>query len=172
MRRVFVNAARPHRDAIQEAARLIHSGRVVAIPTDTLYGLAADPFSAEAVARVFAIKGRSARQPLPLIAADIAQVEGWLAPLDAAGRRLADRFWPGPLTLLLTAPPGLAKGVTAGESTVGVRVPHHAVAQALCRAVGRPVTSTSANVSGAPATADPELVEASLGRTIDLLIDA
>jgi len=172
MRRVFVNPESPHRDAVQEAAKLIHAGRIVAIPTDTLYGLAADPFSTEAVARVFAAKGRPASLPVPLVAADVAQVEAWLAPLTVAARRLAGRFWPGPLTLLLSAPRTLAKAVTAGESTVGVRVPNHVVAQAICRAAGRPVTSTSANVSGQAATADPDVVEASLGAAIDLLIDA
>lgn len=172
MRRVFVNPDRPHRDAIQEAAKLIQLGRVVAIPTDTLYGLAADPFSGEAVERVFEAKGRPARLPLPLIAADATQVETWIGPLNPVARRLAQRFWPGPLTLLVPAPRALAKAVTADEATVGVRVPASVVAQAICRAAGRPVTATSANVSGEPATADPDIVEASLGARIDLLIDA
>ncbi len=172
MRRVFVNPLRPHRDAVQEAAKFIRQGRVIAIPTDTLYGLAANPMSPEATARVFEVKGRPAGQPLPLIAANPAQVAQFIAPLTGAARRLAERFWPGPLTLVVAAPSTLARPVTAGGATVGVRVPDSIVARAVCEAVGYPVTATSANVSGEPATDDPDVVEATLGATIDLLIDA
>ena len=172
MRRVFVNPLRPHRDAIQEAAKFIREGRVIAIPTDTLYGLAANPLSAEAAARVCAVKGRPSGQPLPLIAADAAQVSAFIAPLSGAARRLADRFWPGPLTLVMSAPRTLAREVTGGTGTVGVRVPDSIVARAVCQATGHPVTATSANVSGEPPTDDPDVVEATLGGTIDLLIDA
>lgn len=171
MRRVFVDPESPQRDAIQEAATWILNGGVVAVPTDTLYGLAADPFSTAAVARVFAVKGRAAERALPLIAADAAQVAAHLGGLTAVGRRLAERFWPGPLTLLLPAAPALAADVTGGTGTVGVRVPADAVARAICAEAGQPITATSANVSGEPATADPDRVEQTLGDRIDLLID-
>ena len=131
-------------------------GGLVALPTDTLYGLAADPFSAAAVARVFAVKGRAAERALPLIAADAAQVAAHLGRLPAAGQRLAERFWPGPLTLLMPAPRALARDVTGGTGRVGVRVPADAVARAICAEAGRPITATSANISGEPATADPD----------------
>lgn len=171
MRRLFVDPASPQRDALQEAAKWIRSGGVVAIPTDTLYALAADPFRADAVARVFAVKGRAAERALPLIAADVEQVAAHLGRLTSVGERLAQRFWPGPLTLLVTAPPTLANGVTGGTDRVGVRVPKDYVARAICRATGRPITATSANVSGQPATANPGEVERMLGTHIDLLID-
>src|SRR5947207_9187555 len=103
MRRVFVDPKSPQRDAIQDAATWIRNGGLVALPTDTLYGLAADPFSAVAVARLFAVKGRAAERAVPLIAADAAQVAAQLGRLPAAGQRLAERFWPGPLTLLMPA---------------------------------------------------------------------
>src|SRR5256885_14727095 len=93
--------------SVQVAAEVIAAGGIVAIPTDTLYGLAADPFRADAVARVFALKGRSAERALPLVAADDEQVSAHLAKLPAAGARLAGRFWPGPLTLIVNAPPTL-----------------------------------------------------------------
>src|SRR4051794_16448787 len=109
MRRVFVDPGAPQRDAIQEAAKWIVNGGVVAVPTDTLYGLAADPFSAAAVARVFAVKGRAAERALPLVASDTAQVEEHLGVLSAIGQALAQRFWPGPLTLLVPAPQALAR---------------------------------------------------------------
>jgi L-threonylcarbamoyladenylate synthase len=171
VRRVFVDPASPQRDAIQEAAQWIVSGGVVALPTDTLYGLAADPFSSAAVARVFAVKGRAAERALPLIAADVQQIAAHLGPLSAIAAGLAARFWPGPLTLLVAAPRGIARDVTGGTGRVGVRVPADDVARAICAAAGRPVTATSANVSGEPAPADPDLVEQSLGDRIDLLID-
>jgi L-threonylcarbamoyladenylate synthase len=171
MRRVFVDPKSPQRDAIQEAATWILAGGVVALPTDTLYGLAADPFSAAAVSRIFAVKGRAAERALPLIAADVAQVEQHLGALPPAARRLAERFWPGPLTLLLPAPASLAREVTGGTGKVGVRVPADGVARAICAAAQRPVTATSANVSGVPPTPDPDRVEQALGDRIDLLID-
>jgi len=172
MRRVFVDPDAPQRDAIEEAAKWILAGGLVALPTDTLYGLAADPFSVDAVARLFAAKGRAAGRALPLIAADAAQVAAHVGRLSATGNRLAERFWPGPLTLILAAPRGLAADVTGGLGTVGVRVPDHGVARAICAACERPVTATSANVSGEPASSDPAEVERTLGDRIDLLIDA
>jgi L-threonylcarbamoyladenylate synthase len=108
---------------------------------------------------------------LPLIAADAAQAAWHLGGLPAAGRRLAERFWPGPLTLLVAAPGALASDVTGGTGKVGVRVPADAVARAICAEAGRPITATSANVSGEPATPDPDQVERTLGDRLDLLID-
>ena len=171
MRRVFVNPEAPHRDAVHEAATRIRGGGVVALPTDTLYGLAADPFRRDAVARLFEVKGRPALRALPLMASDTAQITASIGPLNAVAARLATAFWPGPLTLLVTAPPGLGADVTGGSGRVGVRVPADAVARAVCRAVGSPVTATSANISGEPPTSDPDEVERTLGGRIDLLLD-
>jgi L-threonylcarbamoyladenylate synthase len=172
MRRVFVDPSAPQSDAIQEAATWIGTGGVIALPTDTLYGLAADPFNAASVGRVFEVKGRSADQALPLIAADAVQVREHLGGLAAIASRLAERYWPGPLTLVVPAPPGVARAVTGGTGRVGVRVPANDVARAVCARLGRPITATSANLSGEPATAEPDEVERALGDRIDLLLDA
>ena len=171
MRRVFVDPGSPQRDAIQEAAIWILRGGIVALPTDTLYGLAADPFNEDAVSRLFTVKGRGAQQALPLMAADEAQVTAHLGSMSSTASVLARRFWPGPLTLLVSAPRTLARGVTGGAGTVGVRVPGDEVARAICAACGRPITATSANISGQPATADPADVERALGDRIDFLVD-
>lgn len=171
MRRVFVEPGAPQRDAIEEAAKWILSGGVVAIPTDTLYGLAADPFRNDAVERLFEAKNRPAERAIPLIASDAAQVAAAVGRLPALGAKLAERYWPGPLTLVVPAPPGLARRVTGDTGTVGIRVPRHDVARAIAKACGRPITATSANVSGEPATDDPDRVEDTLGDRIDLLID-
>ena len=167
-----VDPRAPQRDAIEEAAARILRGGVVALPTDTLYGLAVDPSCEDAVARLFAAKGREPGRAVPLIAADASQVAAHLGPLSAAAARLAERFWPGPLTLLVPAPSSLASGVTGGTGRVGVRVPADVIARGVCRAAGRPITATSANRSGQPATADPDEVERTLGEGIDLLLDA
>jgi L-threonylcarbamoyladenylate synthase len=172
MRRVFVDPGAPQRDAIQEAAKWIRTGGLVALTTDTLYGLAVDPFQSEAVARLFAAKGRAPDQGLPLIAADEQQIAAHLGALPAMGTALARRFWPGPLTLLMPAPASLGPPVTGGSGRVGVRVPAHDIARMICRAADRPITATSANLSGRPATADPDEVERTLGDLVDLLIDA
>jgi L-threonylcarbamoyladenylate synthase len=172
MRRVFVEPGAPQLDALQEAAKWIRNGGLVALPTDTLYGLAADPYRADAIARLFAVKGRSAERGLPLIAADTEQVVRHIGPLSPTVEGLAQTFWPGPLTLLVDAPAAFAPAVTGGTGRVGVRVPAHAVARAICRFADRPVTATSANRSGQPPTADPDAVERTLGDDVDLLIDA
>jgi L-threonylcarbamoyladenylate synthase len=171
MRRVFVDPGAPQRDAIQEAAKWIRNGGLVSIPTDTLYGLACDPFRADAVSRVFDVKGRAAERALPLVAADAAQIEAHLGTMPELAVRLAQRFWPGPLTLVVAAPIALPREVSGGTGTVGVRVPAHDVARAIAAACDRPITATSANVSGERATCDPDEVERTLGDRIDLLID-
>lgn len=143
----------------------------MAFPTDTLYGLAADPASASAVEKVLAIKGRAPGAALPLVAADLDQVRmaGRLSPL---AERLAARFWPGPLAILIDAAETLAEGVRAPDGSVAVRVPAHAVARALARAAGTPLTATSANRSGAAPAADARAALAALGAEVDAIVDA
>jgi L-threonylcarbamoyladenylate synthase len=171
MIRISIDPSAPRLAALGPAVAAICGGGIVAYPTDTLYGLGADPFDADAVERIFAVKGRGADRALPLVAADRAQVEALLGELPPRAAALADRFWPGPLTLLLPAPARLAAAVTAGTGRVGIRVPAHAVARLLCEASQRLVTATSANVSGQPPAADPDTVAASIGARIDVLVD-
>ena len=155
---------------LTEAVTVVRRGGVVAFPTDTLYGLAADPGSAEAVDRVLALKGRAAAQTIALVAADLAQVER-ISVLTMMARHAAAQFWPGPLTIMVRAKPGLAPATIGPDGLVGVRVPDHDVALALARACGHALTATSANRSGYQATADPDEVAAALP-DLDLLVDA
>jgi L-threonylcarbamoyladenylate synthase len=141
-------------DRIRRAADWLRQGGVVVFPTETFYGMAADPGQPEAVAAVFDVKGRPDGMPLPLVAASIAQVEQFAGLLRGANRLLAEAFWPGPLTIVLDAPDGLAPAVHAGTGTVAIRVPSHDMARALAEACGTPVTATSANRSGEPAVVD------------------
>jgi L-threonylcarbamoyladenylate synthase len=170
--RLTVDPVNPDPISIRSAADAVLAGGVVIFPTDTLYGLAADPSDARAVQRIFEAKGRSEGKALPLVAADLEQVERFLGALTPQGRRLAARLWPGALTLVVTAPAHLPDEVTAGSGTIGIRVPDHAVARALCRECNRPLTATSANVSGRPPTGDPDVAAQLLGPCIGMLLDA
>jgi len=172
VRRVILDAHLPDAAGLDEAVRAIRDACIVAVPTDTLCGPAAHPVQPMPVHRIFAVKGRSAERALPLIAADVRQVREHLGALTPLAERFVGRFWPGLLTLLLPAPPVLAPGVSGGTGTVGVRVPAHDIARHLCRACGIPLTATSANVSGARASADPDVIVRSLGDRIDLIVDA
>lgn len=159
--------------ALADAASVIHRGGVVAIPTDTLYGLAADPFSPAAISRLFAVKGRADGHAVALVAADTAQVERQLGALSDTGRRLASSYWPGPLTLLVDRPSSLPAALTGDSTRVGVRVPNHDVTRELCRACGHMLTATSANMSGEPASDDPDVVARVFAASdVELLLDA
>jgi L-threonylcarbamoyladenylate synthase len=158
-------------DSIERAADLIREGAVVAIPTDTLYGLAADPFSPAAVRAIFAVKGRAADKAIPLIAADMEQVDAFLGPLSTVARTLGRAFWPGPLTVIILAPSSLPAELTGDGGTVGIRVPNHTTAQRLCARFGRPLTATSANLSGEAPSGDPDLIAQTLGSRLAALLD-
>jgi L-threonylcarbamoyladenylate synthase len=158
--------------AIEEASRLILAGEPVAVPTETVYGLAADATNAEAVARVYAAKGRPSFNPLIVHVPDLEAAER-LAEFSSEARTLAERYWPGPLTMVLRkrgdAP--LASIVTAGLSTVAVRVPRHPAMQALLRASRRPLAAPSANASGSISPTRAGHVLKSLGGRIPLILD-
>jgi L-threonylcarbamoyladenylate synthase len=155
--------------AVQAAVEAMRRGLVVAYPTDTLYGLAVDPANSGAVTKLFALKGRDLARAIPLIAADLSQVRAWTTMTPLA-ERLAAAFWPGPLTLVLRATVSMDARVLAEGGTVAIRMPDQTVARALAAAADCPVTSTSANPSGQPPTADPDEVARALP-AVDVLID-
>jgi L-threonylcarbamoyladenylate synthase len=160
-------------DSIAEAARLILAGEPVAVPTETVYGLAADATNAQAVARIYDAKGRPAFNPLIVHVPDLAAAER-IGKFDDEARELGQAHWPGPLTLVvpLREGSGIASLVTAGLPTVGIRVPAHPAMQALLRAVSRPLAAPSANASGSISPTRAEHVLKSLGGRIPLIIDA
>ena len=159
------------RKEIDRALRHLKSGGVIAYPTDTLYGLGADVFDEAALQRVFAIKGRPGELALPVL------VDGWRrVQMVAAGpspmaERLARRFWPGPLTLVLPRSPHLSDLVTGGRDTVAVRQPDHWVPRSLVAALGRPITGTSANRSGRPDLLTVNEIRDELGALVDYIIE-
>ena len=158
--------------SIKEAARLILAGDVVAVPTETVYGLAADATNPEAVARIYETKGRPSFNPLILHVPDLQAAER-VAELSSSLRELAGEHWPGPLTLVapIRADSGIASLATAGLNTIAVRVPRHPAMQALLRGVGRPLAAPSANASGSISPTRAEHVFKSLGSRIALIVD-
>ena len=160
-------------ESIAEAARLIHAGEPVAVPTETVYGLAADATKAEAVARIYAAKGRPSFNPLIVHVPDLEAAEQ-LGEFNDEALSLARKHWPGPLTLVvpLRENSGIASIVTAGLASVGLRAPDHPAMQALLRASARPLAAPSANASGSISPTRAAHVVKSLGGRIPLIIDA
>jgi L-threonylcarbamoyladenylate synthase len=158
-------------DQVERAARALRSGGLVAFPTETVYGLGADATSAPAVGRVFAAKGRPATNPLIVHVADEAVARRYSRRWPEAARRLAERFWPGPLTLVLPRSDAIVKEATAGLDTVGLRAPDHPLALALLRAFDGPVAAPSANRSTRISPTTAEHVRQELGDRVDMILD-
>ena len=155
---------------LEQGVRILRDGGVVAYPTDTFYGLAADPRSAEAVRRLFAVKARAAGHAVPVIAADLQQALE-AAAFDERSRRAALAFWPGPLSLVLNGTGAFRPELLAADGSVAVRVPAHALARALAAGLGFCITATSANLSGDPPATSAAAVRRSLGDAIDFVLD-
>ncbi|NWF55458.1 MAG: threonylcarbamoyl-AMP synthase [Syntrophaceae bacterium] len=156
---------------IQEAARIILQGGVIAFPTETFYGLAADAWNEAAVKKIFQIKGREEGKPILLLVADRSWLSGLVLEVNPLAERLMENFWPGPLTLVFRASPDVSPLLTAGTEKIGIRHSPHPVTQALVQAVGKPVTGTSANLSGQPSMSTAREVFHSLGKGLDAILD-
>ncbi|WP_409343715.1 L-threonylcarbamoyladenylate synthase [Paenibacillus sp. MBLB4367] len=157
---------------IQEAAEFLRAGKLVAFPTETVYGLGADARSTEAVEGIFRAKGRPSDNPLIVHIADKSQLHDLVDRVDETSCRLMDACWPGPLTLVLPVKPGaVSPRVTAGLATVAVRMPEHPLALALLRAAGCPVAAPSANRSGRPSPTEAQHVRDDLDGLIDGIVD-
>src|SRR5262249_50662487 len=158
-------------EGLREAAEVLAAGGLVAFPTETFYGLGARALNATAVRRLIEAKGRPTDKPILVLVDSIAMVERVATDITPAARRLMARHWPGALTLVLPAAPGIPHELTAGTATIGVRLSPHPVATGLVGALGEPVTAPSANPSGAePPTTARQVVDA-LGSTLDLALD-
>ena len=160
------------RETIAEAAHLLGAGRLVAFPTETVYGLGVDATNEAAIAALYRAKGRPARNPVIVHVADLAAARR-LARFDGRADKLAERFWPGPLTLVLprSADCPAAPAASAGLSSIALRCPDHPVAKAIIAAAGKPIAAPSANRSGRVSPTDAAAVVAELGDAVDLVID-
>lgn len=156
---------------IEKAAALLREGRLVALPTETVYGLAADATQERAVQANYDAKGRPETKPLNVLVDGMAMVEAVCRDIPADAYRLAEAFWPGPLTMILWGNGALPPIVPAGGGTQGVRCPDHPATLAVTRALGRPLACPSANLSGRPSPKTADDVLAQLGGTIDAVLD-
>src|ERR1700742_676636 len=140
----------PEPALIDRVATALHAGDVVALPTDTFYGLSVDPVNLRAVDRIYDLKTRARHKPLSLLIEDVAQAYELARGIDTAFDRLAERFWPGPLTIIVKAGSKLPLRVTANTGNVALRVPETSICRAVVSKLGLPITATSAHLQGAP----------------------
>ena len=159
-------------DEVRRASRILAGGGVVAVPTDTLYGLAADAFNLEAVERVFRLKGRPKGVPLPLLLAGPEGLTECGVDVPEMAWDLAELFWPGPLTLVLRKADRIPAVVSAGGSTVALRVPRNDLTTRIIGALGHPITGTSANRSGEPPATTADEVRRAFGDELDLVVSS
>jgi L-threonylcarbamoyladenylate synthase len=157
--------------ALAEAVDVLRHGGIVAYPSDTVYGLGAAASDGPAVERVFTVKDRESQKALSLLLADGADLAPLCSNVPLLARVFAQRYWPGPLTLVLRRSPTFESAALGDGDTVAVRVPDHAFLRRLIRTLGEPITGTSANRSGRPACRSAEEVERELGDAVDLIID-
>ena len=155
---------------IKKAVQCLKSGGIIAIPTDTVYGLGADPFNADAVQKLYTIKGRPDDKPIPLVLSSVADVQRVARNLPDFFFHLTDRFWPGGLTIIVEAKE-LLPVLTAGGNTVGVRIPDNPLLLKILQAFGGPAAITSANLSGEPPATSPQEIGEELASRIDVIVD-
>src|SRR5512146_269229 len=167
---IIIDPARPEQ-AFSRCREVIASGGVIAYPTDTFYGLGADPENPAAVKRLFAIKGRRKDQPILLLIADPADAGRWTAEITRTAEGLMGRYWPGALTLVFRARGGVLPELTAGTGTIGLRVPGSVLARGLIRFIGHALTGTSANRSGRPNLRTAQEAVEEIGGLVDLVLD-
>ncbi|MCA2972043.1 MAG: threonylcarbamoyl-AMP synthase [Acidobacteriaceae bacterium] len=166
-----VDPVEPSEAVIGAAAEAVRRGQVVAIPTDGLYSLVADPFNLQAVGRVFAAKGREPVRSLPLLVSELSMAEELCAEVSARFRLLARVFWPGPLTVIVPASPKVPLRATGNTGRLGLRHSRSQVAQALLQRLQQPLIATSANISGQPTCTSGISVFGTMDGRLDLVLD-
>lgn len=170
-RTLQVDPNNPDPKVVQEIVDVLEEEGLVALPTDTVYGLVADIFSEAALERLVDLKARPHDKPIPIFIASIDDLGKIAREVPEAAERLARRFWPGPLTLILDASAQIPEAITAGTGTVGVRIPKLPLIDCILKALDRPITGTSANKSGGANPVTPKDVLRGLRRQFDLLVD-
>ncbi len=166
-----IHPTEPEPERIDRVVQSLSQGNVAALPTDTFYGLAVDPVNLRAVDRIYEIKTRARHKPLSLLISETAQAWNLARDLDSAFDRLAERFWPGPLTVVVKAGARLPLRVTANTGNVAIRVPDSMIARAVIEKLALPITATAANLRGMPECTDAHYVRAQLAEQIPLIVD-
>ncbi|MBQ8807818.1 MAG: threonylcarbamoyl-AMP synthase [Clostridia bacterium] len=168
---ITINPLNIDMDLLSQAADVIKHGGLVAFPTETVYGLGADTFNAEAVANIFRAKGRPMDNPLISHIAEISELERFAREIPESALKLSQEFWGGPLTMILKKRHGIPDAVTAGLDTVAVRLPSHSIANALIKLSGTPIAAPSANLSGSPSPTTARHCIKDLDGRVDMIID-
>ena len=168
---IQIDPKQPSPELIAEAVRVIKAKGVIIYPTETLYGLGADPMSTEAMERIYAIKGRAAAKPIPFLIKDQEMLASLVEEVPPIGRELIKRYWPGALTLIFRAKKGLQPPLRGKAGTIALRITAHPVAQAIVEAMDAPLTATSANLAGEEDIIDGRQLAQLFGNQVDLIID-
>lgn len=168
---IEINPEDPHAEAIERAAAVIRRGGVVALPTDALYTLVADPYSLKAVGKVFDAKGRQPQRSLPLLVTDIMMAEDLVSEMTTRFQKLARKFWPGPLTIIVPAASRVPLRVTGNTGRLALRQSKAVVANRLLEVLGQPLVATSANISGAPTCRTGIECFAVMDQRVNLVLD-
>lgn len=153
---------------LSQAVELLEQGKILAYPTETVYGLGCDATCEKAIERLFQIKGRSAEKAISVLIPELESLPQYVEEVPSSAKALIDQYWPGPLTLILRAKKDFfPEALLAGSGKIALRLSSHPVAQALCRNFKRPITTTSANLSGQPAALTPQEIEKALAGSLD-----
>ena len=166
-----IDSQRPDNSLIEEVSSILVAGGVVAYPTETFYGLGTDGQNEEAIRKIFLIKGRNFRNPISVIIGNANDVRGLVKEIPELALRLMEKFWPGALTIIFKASPHVSPILTAGTGKIGIRLSSHPVATALAKKLGRPITATSANLSGKQECTTADEVVQGIGDQIDAVLD-
>lgn len=172
MRIIKLDPQQPEAAIIAQAVAALRAGQVLVYLTDTMYGLGVDPRRIEAVARLYALKQRAPQKAIPLIAGNQELLAGWIQDFPPLAEKLAEHFWPGPLTMIFHAHEQAPEQLSAGTKKIAVRVPDSVLARELSLQLGAPITSTSANLSGDAAVLGVDEISAQLGHEIDVILDS
>lgn len=155
----------------QQAIEYLRKGKLVAVPTETVYGLAADATNPNAVKKIFAAKGRPLNQPLPILIAQNSNLKNWAIDIPPLADQLTKKFWPGPLTIILKRAANISDIITGGLDTIGLRCPDHPITQEILASFPQGLAAPSANLFGEPPPTSAADVEKALGNKVDLIVD-
>jgi L-threonylcarbamoyladenylate synthase len=169
--RFKIDSTQSLKDGVSIGAETILKGGVVALPTESFYGLSVDATNAQAVDKIFAIKQRGPEQPILILISSVGELAKYVTAVPPAAKQLAKRFWPGGLTMIFESAPILPSSLTGGTGKIGIRISSHPVARAIQTALPVPISGTSANISGAPPCTTADQVIECLGTEVDLVLD-
>lgn len=169
--RFKIDSTQSLQEGVGIGAEIILGGGVVALPTESFYGLSLDATNAQAVERIFAIKKRGSELPILILISSVGELAKYVIAVPPAAKELGERFWPGGLTMIFESAPILPSSLTGGTGKIGIRISSHPVAHAIARALPVPITGTSANISGTPPCTTADQVLECLGAEVDLVLD-